>query len=299
MHNYYRAIGFGRGYLKPVLKSIINKAVEDYKKNNFEDTKGKLIEIFVHFDKSIGLAIHGEFDENDEFEVEYTFPFLKPRHYANYDDILIEKNAATYSFSAGFDNKNTGVTIIFYLQNALDYVNKKFPEKTSAPVGLSGLSLSGKIIFPTKEYKEYKTTYQQILDDKSKMIAQAQKGDENAIETLTLDEMNMYSKISKRLESEDVLSIVDTTFMPYGMECDRYTVIGNIKDIEVNINRITRERVYNLVLECNDIMMNVAINEDDLTGEPKIGRRFKGTIWLQGFVSFSSSPKKNSKLDGK
>lgn len=293
MHNYYRAIGFGRGYLKPVLRNIINKAVEDYKQNNFDDSRGKLIEIFVHFDRSIGLAIHGEFNEKDEFEIEYTFPFLKPRHYSHYDDIMIEKNVSSYSFTGGCDNKNTGVTTIFYLQNALDYVNKKFPEKTSAPVGLSGLSLSGKIILPAKEYSEYKETYKKIRDDKSKMIEKAQKGDESAIENLTLDEMNLYSKISKRLENEDVFSIVETSFMPFGMECDRYSIIGKITDIEININRVTRERVYNLVMECNDLMLNVAINEDDLIGEPKIGRRFRGNIWLQGFVSFSSGKKKD------
>lgn len=286
MHNYYRAIGFGRGYLKPVLRNIIRKSIEEYKEKNTEDTKGKLIEIFIQFDKSIGLAIHGEFIENGEFEIEYTFPFVKAKRYCHYDEITVEKNVANYSFSVACENKDSGVTTIFYLQNALDYVNQKFPKKLSADVGLSALSLSGKIILPTMEYDEYSETYNRIKQDKSKMIAEAQKGNESAIENLTLDEMNAYNKISKRILNEDVLSIVETSFMPYGMECDRYAVIGKILDIEVCVNRVTLEKVYNMTMECNDIIINVAINEDDLIGEPLVGRRFKGNIWLQGNVMF-------------
>lgn len=288
MHNYYRAIGFGRGYLKPVLRNIIKNSIEEYKEKNIEDTNGKLIEIFVQFDKSIGLAIHGEFIENGEFEIEYTFPFVKTKKYCHYNEVTVEKNAANYSFSASCDNQDSGVSIIFYLQNALDYVNQKFPKKISADVGLAGLSLSGKILLPTLEYDEYNKSYNKIKKDKSKMIADAQNGDENAIENLTLDEMTTYTKISKRVLSEDVLSIVDTSFMPYGMECDRYSIIGKILDIEVCKNRVTREKVYNMTLECNDIIMNVVINEDDLLGEPMIGRRFKGSIWLQGNIRFNS-----------
>ena len=136
------------------------------------------------------------------------------------------------------------------------------------------------------EYDEYSETYNRIKQDKSKMIADAQKGNESAIENLTLDEMNAYNKISKRILNEDVLSIVETSFMPYGMECDRYAVIGKILDIEVCVNRVTLEKVYNMTMECNDIIINVAINEDDLIGEPLVGRRFKGNIWLQGNVMF-------------
>jgi len=30
------------------------------------------------------------------------------------------------------------------------------------------------------------------------------------------------------------------------------------------------------------MMLDLAINDKDLTGEPEAGRRFKGSIWLQG-----------------
>ena len=37
-----------------------------------------------------------------------------------------------------------------------------------------------------------------------------------------------YAMITKRIQKEDVYSIVDTTFIPYGSESDNYTVIGTI-----------------------------------------------------------------------
>ena len=39
-------------------------------------------------------------------------------------------------------------------------------------------------------------------------------------------------------------------------------------------------------LECNDMGFDICINAKDLLGEPEIGRRFKGSIWLQGHMNF-------------
>ena len=76
--------------------------------------------------------------------------------------------------------------------------------------------------------------------------------------------------------------------MPCGVECDQYSVIGNILDVEVKQNRITKEDVYCLKLDCNDVTFTVAINKKDLLGEPSVGRRFKGQIWMQGTLDFAT-----------
>ena len=94
--------------------------------------------------------------------------------------------------------------------------------------------------------------------------------------------------VSRRILHEDMYSIIETCFMPCGIECDQYSVIGNILDIEVKQNRITEEDVYCLRLDCNDVIFTVAINKKDLLGEPKVGRRFKGQIWMQGTLQFDA-----------
>ena len=113
-------------------------------------------------------------------------------------------------------------------------------------------------------------------------MAQARDGDEDAIESLTLEDMDTYAIISRRIVNEDVLSIVKSTFMPYGIESDQYSILGEIIDYTKVINSYTNEMMYELKLLCNDLKFDVCINEQDLLGEPEIGRRFKGNVWMQG-----------------
>ena len=118
------------------------------------------------------------------------------------------------------------------------------------------------------------------------MIQAAREGDEDAIENLTLEDMDTYSMISKRIMEEDVFSIVTTHFMPCGVECDHYNIMGEILDVELRENNYTKEKIYAMTVETNGIVMDICINQQDLVGEPMPGRRFRGIIWLQGLVHF-------------
>ena len=116
------------------------------------------------------------------------------------------------------------------------------------------------------------------------MVAQAREGNEEAIENLTLEDMDMYSILSRRVMNEDIFSIVSSTFMPYGIESDQYSILGEILDYTIVENSITKEHIYCMKIECNDLIFDVCINSKDLIGEPAVGRRFKGNIWMQGSV---------------
>ena len=118
------------------------------------------------------------------------------------------------------------------------------------------------------------------------LLNAARNGDQTAIETLTLEDIDTYSQVSRRLANEDVFSIVDTYFMPYGVECDQYSILGEIQECHRVKNRMTGENVWIMTLECNELNFDVCINEKDLFGEPMEGRRFKGVIWLQGAVNY-------------
>ena len=107
-----------------------------------------------------------------------------------------------------------------------------------------------------------------------------------AIETLTLEDMDIYSKVSRRLATEDVYSIVDSYFMPYGVECDLYSIMGEILAIRERENTLTGERLYQMKLDVNELEFDVCVPKKEVLGEPEIGRRFKGEIWLQGYVNF-------------
>ena len=108
------------------------------------------------------------------------------------------------------------------------------------------------------------------------------EGDEDAIESLTLEDMDTYALLSQRVMKEDIFSIVKSTFMPFGIESDQYTVLGEIIDCVTMENKLTHEKLYGMKLLCNNIQVDVCINEKDLLGEPAIGRRFRGNVWMQG-----------------
>ena len=107
-----------------------------------------------------------------------------------------------------------------------------------------------------------------------------------AMESLTIEDMDTYAMISQRVENEDVYSIVDSYFMPlrHGMRPVQYH--GEILDCTRVQNILTGDSIYEMRICCNDIEMDVCINENDLLGEPLRGRRFKGIVWLQGNVDF-------------
>ena len=118
------------------------------------------------------------------------------------------------------------------------------------------------------------------------LVEQAREGNEEALESLTMDEIDLYQRISRRVTREDILSVVTTYFMPYGIENDKYEILGNILDVKHVVNHLTMEELVLLVVESNDVIIDICINKDNLFGEPVVGRRFKGIIWLQGTVDF-------------
>ena len=102
-----------------------------------------------------------------------------------------------------------------------------------------------------------------------------------------MEDIDTYTNLSRKILKEDIYTLVDTYFMPCGVECDHYSVLGEIVGLEVTQNTITKERIYLMTICCNDIYFDLCINAKDLLGEPKLGRRFKGIVWLQGKILFS------------
>ena len=242
-----------------------------------------------HFTKDMGIMILGSYDEKDRYEREYYIPFFSGKGNRKFDELAIERHISNNSYAGACEYPNIGITIIFYLQNAVEYLSElKFRQfsKDSVSLTLSGLASEGKILLPVKKEEQSFIEREESLRRHSNLIKEARAGDESAIESLTMQEMDTYSMISKRIETEDVLSIVSTCFMPCGLECDQYSILGEILKFEKRENSLTREKIYVMTVECNSLEFDVCINEEDLLGEPEIGRRLKANIWLQGKLNF-------------
>lgn len=291
MHKYMRAIGFSklesRKRLQELLaETIINADRRGITKNQENQILGEFCKDFA---ESVGIAVCGEFDDEQRFTYEYYFPYLNGTGITSYEDVSVERHADKESFAGVCDDIKVGMSLIFYLKNKIPYI-KAMTENLLPVRGtsltLSALSVSGTIMLPIQKDEQQLERVKQASAARSSLMAAARKGDEDAMETLTLEDMDMYTVISRKIQKEDVFSLVDTYFMPYGVECDQYSVLGEIKDMKLTTNQVTGEKIYILTICCNELTFDVSINIIDIYGEPKIGRRFKGVIWLQGNINF-------------
>lgn len=291
MHKFMRAIGFSkltdRREEQRLITDIIMNATHRSYTSNGENTI--LAEFCEDFAQDIGIAVCGEFDAEEKFTYDYFYPYLRGTGISSCEDVSVERHADKESYAGVCDDIKVGVSLIFYLQNIVPYVKAQTADMlpvTGTSLTLSGLSISGNILLPIGKDESDRRRIQRDSMSRNQLIAAARKGDEDAIESLTLEDMDIYSTISKKILTEDVFSLVDTYFMPYGVECDQYSVMGEIMDISLRVNRITSEEIYVLRLCCNDLEFDVCINKKDLYGEPQIGRRFKGVIWMQGYINY-------------
>lgn len=291
MHTYLQSIGLGRITGHRELEQLHRDTVLHYDRRTlFKNNTGHVYgEFRKDYAADMGLIVCGEFDDKGDFHPEYSVPYFTGATISLHQEVDFEKHAGEESYAGACEDPRIGATLVFYLNNMGEYkvVEAKGPLPAEPrPIRLSALAREGVVLLPV--YKSPKDEEKGIRarEAQLKLITEARGGDEEAIEALTEEDMKDYSIISKRIQNEDVFSIVDTCFLPYGIECDQYSLLGNILSCERVKNVYTSEYVYQMQIEVCDVFLDVCINENDLEGIPKPGRRFRGLAWLQGFVHF-------------
>lgn len=290
MHRFLRAVGFSMYQKRKEIDTLIQNLLEnadDIKKLKIEkDTE--IFSVRAEVAPDMGLVICGIVEEDGGLRPEYYYPYLKSQDVSSTSECSIQRHMEKETYAGLLDEYKVGISLIFYIDNGIDYeerkIKKEFAEVSSAC--LTGLSVSGKILLPVQKTAKQIEKAKVASKNRSSLLEAAKNGDEDAMETLTIEDIDLYSQISRRIMKEDIYSIIDSCFMPCGIECDQYSVIGEITHIEVRKNYLTEEEVYDLTLDCNDMTFHVGIRKDDLKGEPMVGRRFKGQIWMQGTVQF-------------
>ena len=292
MHRYLRAIGFSNLKTRLQVNNLLAYVIQNADEKKYTSTNDMDImfaEYSMDFAENLGITVRGEFNEENQFVFDYYFPYSRGTQISSYEDISIERHAEKESYAGICDDIKVGVSLIFYLQNVISYLKIKnadrLPIKGTSLI-LSALSVDGTILLPLeKRESDLKKTKKESIN-RSKLIAAARNGDEDAMESLTLEDIDTYTNISRKILKQDVFTLVDTYFMPYGVECDQYSVLGEIIDYQFVENKMTKEEICQMTICCNDLYSDVSINKKDLLGEPKTGRRFKGIIWMQGHINF-------------
>lgn len=291
MHQYLKAIGFSNLQTKKELRELLNQVQSTFTHQKIVSYKdgADYCEYQKEYGQDMGITYCGELDENENFDADYFFPYFEGSGITTNAEITVEKKIEKEQYVGICEDPKVGISLIFHLLNGVEYMKEYqlgFATELTSSITFSGLALSGKILFPVVKSEEQTKSEKKAADNRKHLLNAARGGDQTAIETLTLDDIDTYSKVSRRLINEDIFTIVDTYFMPYGVECDLYSIMGEILAVRKRENSQTKEQLYQMKLDVNELQFDICVPAKEVMGEPEIGRRFKGTIWLQGYINF-------------
>ena len=238
------------------------------------------------FDGGLGLS-QGGFVVQSRFRRVYYYPYLIGTTLTPASKCEIYPRHDGLSVLGVWDYPAFGCTAIFHLVNAWDHMQSlplSGQELHPAGVRLSGLAADGMILIPmekTEEDRKFQKKYLETLKRDEEAWAQGDFAASNRV----MRQNDLSGRASMRMMgSDDLYSIVDTFFLPEGFESDTYQILGDITAARQVINDISGERVWILDVSVCGTTITVAVGASDLRGEPAIDRRFRGNIWLQGYI---------------
>lgn len=289
MHSYLRSVGFHNikkkemtGFLQEMM------ANPDYIEHALDTEGNEFAELRKEFAPGIGVALRGTYDEEDNFHMEYYYPYCQAGRISTESKVELVKASDKESLLGICDDMKLGVDLIFFVQDMFQILiseQRNHKIVNFGGVKLAGLAYDGSVLLPVRTPEPQAQRTKKNVAKRKELIQAARDGDQKAIERLTLIDMDLYSNITNRVEKEDILTIVNSYFMPSGIECDKYSIMGEIQGVARVKNDWTDETLYILNIISNELEFDVCICAKDLLGEPEVGRRFKGRIWMQGNVT--------------
>jgi hypothetical protein len=229
--------------------------------------------------------------EEDEHRVvlEQCDPYIEARENLAVQDIDVddfddEIMSTDSSYFVACEHIDTGMQIIFSMQNIIEYVKGKKQKKEIYKINLAALAYEGTIVLPIEKDEEEEKFEKEERDKLKSILKRAREGDEEARSMLEKEEEEIDKQLKERLREEDFLSVMSGYFICDDFSDPIYEILGEIKEVETRTNIMTKEEMYVLVLDVNDMPLEVIINKNELIGFPSPGMRFMGTCWLQGQV---------------
>ena len=291
MHKFLQSNGFHKIISEKEWNKILHMAEDEFTEYDRIALEEGLdfCELRKECGIDIGICSYGQVDENEKYAREYYLPYLKGSGITTYADVIVERRSDVEAYIGICEDVKIGSTLIFHLLNGIEYMvesDRGLYVKNSTSVTLSGLANYGTVLMPIMKNMKLEEERKEEYLNRNRLLNAARSGDTDAIESLTLEDIDTYTEVSERLKSEDIYTIVDTYFMPYGAECDKYAILGEITNMRIVENVIVKECVYILTLNVNELEFDVCVPVDCVIGEPEIGRRFKTDIWLQGYINF-------------
>ncbi len=300
LHRYLRTIGFSQYRNREEVRMLLDHLQARYEEQAVIITRksgDRLWEIRAELGPGVGIVLGGYVDPQGLLRRERYMPYIEESEITSDVMCSIQSRVSGEEYSGLLDDIRVGIPIIFCLSNGGEYMYRRQRELNTIPRGvcLTAFSRNGKILLPMQKNARQREMSRVADKTREQLIEAARRGDESAMESLNNEDMAVFSSINKRMMKEDIYSIVDSCFMPQGIECEIYEAIGEILEISTRFNLLSGEQVWDFLVLVNDLPLHVVINQADLQGEPQVGRRFKGTIWMQGMAVWEDQPREKDR----
>ena len=299
IHRYLRTVGLSQYQNREELNAFLDQLQESCRQNVMlirRKNGERLWEIHAALGPGIGIVLGGYMNSQGVMVRERYMPYIEEPDITSDVYCSIQRHVEGEEYSGLVDDTRVGIPIIFCRINGGEYMIRRYQEMNTVPraVCLTAFSKNGKILLPMQKNARQREMSKVADKAREKLIEAARHGDEAAMESLNSEDMMTFSAVSRRMMKEDIYSIVDSCFMPQGIECEIYQVIGDILAVNSRINLFTGEEIWDFLVQANDLPLHVVINQIDLQGEPMVGRRFKGTVWMQGTAVWDDRPPEES-----
>ena len=127
IHSFLSAVGF-KGLKKTsdlydILEDVIN--YPDAQQVEKDQNGNTFVECKKMYGDDFGIAVCGDYTDNNEFHMEYYYPFLIGTGITTDEFIEIERHSEKESYAGICDDMRLGVTLIFYAQNGTEILREQ------------------------------------------------------------------------------------------------------------------------------------------------------------------------------
>ena len=147
----------------------------------------------------IGIAVIEVMDRDGYRVTDHFYPYVRGANYLYHEDLEFEHYTDKEGYAGICDENNIGIPLIFHVNNPVDYlkiVYGKFHDKINS-ITLSGMSKKGMIILPVEKDEFQEREERKGNELRNEMIDAAKAGDIEAMEQLTLEDMELGRRTKK------------------------------------------------------------------------------------------------------
>ena len=158
MHSFLRAVGFGSVKSRSDEEKLINLVIDNATEKQVfcMSEERSVVELMMEVAEDTGIVVRGETDARGIFHVSHYFPIRRGATITTEEPLFVNKRVDTDAYTGMCDDYRIGVSLIFYIQNVVDFLKNPIrkKERRRCPVYLSALATEGKFCFRWKKQKK-------------------------------------------------------------------------------------------------------------------------------------------------